>query len=135
LKFTSDLLNKSQTFIPKEADVLPSDEKLSQDNFNKVLVEAIDEGFSLLGPLPREAILHILEASFQMKKEDIPLNLAKFTDFLETTFGSGTQYMEGIIVNRLCKKLDLPLENLVNGGLGVRVEEFKRQLLSEVETK
>ena len=111
---------------------MPSDEKLSQDNFNRVLVEAIDEGFSLLGPLPREVLLHNLEASFQMKEQDIPMNLSKFTDFLETIFGSGTQCMEGIIINRLRKKLDLPPGNLANSDLGVCIEEFKRQLFLEV---
>lgn len=112
-----------------------NDGKLVQDNFNRALLEAIDEGFSLLGHLPREAIFHNLEASFQMKKEDIPLNLARFKVFLETTFGSGTRYMEGIIINRLCEKLDLPSGTLGNSDLGVCVDELKRQLLSGVESR
>jgi len=122
-------------YVSKEANVMLNDEKLFQDNFNRALLEAIDEGFSLLGNQPREAILHNLEASFQLKEEDIPQNLAKFKVFLETTFGSGTRYVEGIIINRLCKKLDLPGGKLVSSGLGVSVEEVKRQLLSGGESK
>jgi hypothetical protein len=110
-------------------------ERLSQDNFNRALLEAIDEGFSLLGPLPKEALFHNLEARFQMKKEDIPMSLAKFTDFLETVFGSGTRYVEGIIMNRLCEKLDIDSRNLESDDLDVCVDEFKRQLLSRDEIK
>jgi hypothetical protein len=121
--------------VRKEADIMLNNEKLFQDDFNRALLEAIDEGFSLLGHLPREAIFHNLEASFQMKKEDIPLNLAKFRVFLETTFGLGTRYVEGIIINRLCEKLDLDSGKKTSTGLGVRVDELKRQLLSGDESK
>jgi hypothetical protein len=119
--------------MPQEVDVMLNGEKLVQGDFDKALQEAIDEGFSLLGHLPREVILRNLEASFQMKEEEIPQNLARFKVFLETTFGAGSRYMEGIIINRLCQKLNLPAGNLGGSGLGVSVDEVKQQLLSGVK--
>ena len=46
---------------------MPNDEKLFQGNFNHALLEAIDEGLSSLGKLPKEVILHNLEDEFQIK--------------------------------------------------------------------
>jgi hypothetical protein len=108
---------------------MPNDEKLFQDNFNQALLEAIDEGLSSLGKLPREAILHNLEDHFKIKKEDIPLNLTKFDDLLEKIFGSGTQYLERTIAQRLCEKLGFDFNNLESSCLVVCVDELRRQLL------
>ena len=112
-----------------------NEEKSTQESFNRALLEAIDESFSSLGRLPREAIYRNLETSFQIKREDIPLNLLKFRVILERILGSGMPYMEGIITKRLCEKLHLDSGNLESYDLGVLISELKRQLLSVGESK
>jgi hypothetical protein len=108
---------------------MPNDEKLFQDNFDQALIEAIDEGLLSLGSLPREAILRNLENHFQMKKDDIPLNLAKFEEVLGAIFESGARYLEKTIAQRLCEKLNLGVIDLESSGLVFCIDELKRQLL------
>jgi hypothetical protein len=119
--------------MPKEVAATLNDEKLCKDVFNRVLLDAIDEGFLSLGNLPREAMFHNLEASFEIKKEDVPLNLTKFKTFLETIFGPGTPYLESIIAKRLCEKLGIDSGKLESTDLIVCVAELKRHLLSDGE--
>jgi uncharacterized protein (DUF1499 family) len=108
---------------------MPNDEKLLQGHFNQALLEAIEEGFLLLGKLPRQVMLENLEEYFRIKEKDISNNIAKFEDALETIFGSGAGYLERTIAQRLCEKLDLDVNDLENSGLVVCVDELKRQFL------
>lgn len=114
---------------------MSNDEKLLQGNFSQALIEAIDEGLLSLGSLPREVMLRNLENYFQIKKDDIPLNLARFEDVLETIFGSGTRCLERTIAQRLCMKLNLGVIDLESSSLVVCVDELKRQLLLRSERK
>jgi hypothetical protein len=114
---------------------MPDDEKLFQCDFNQALIEAIDEGLLSLGSLPKEAMLRNLESFFQIKKDDIPLNLAKFEEVLETIFGSGTRYLERTIAQRLCEKLNLGVIDLESSGLVVCVDKLKRQLFLRGERR
>jgi hypothetical protein len=109
--------------------------KLLQDNLDQALIEAIDEGLLSIGSLPREVMLRNLENYFQIKKDDIPLNLAKFEDVLQTVFGSGTRYLERSIAQRLCEKLNLGVIGLESSSLVGCVDELKRQLLLRGERK
>lgn len=101
---------------------------MSPDNFRRVLLAAIEEGLSSLGNSPREAIFYHLETSFQIKKEDIPLNLSEFREALERIFGPGTPYLEKIISKRLYEKLGLNFEDTETRNLVVCVDDVKRQL-------
>jgi hypothetical protein len=78
---------------------------MGQNDFNRILLSAVDEGLSSLGDSPRQAILFHLETSFEIKKEDIPKNFVEFKRALEAIFGSGAIYLEDIIAKRLREKL------------------------------
>jgi hypothetical protein len=77
----------------------------------KILLSAVEEGFSSLDELSKQAIFFHLEASFQVKKENIPKNLPEFKDALEGLFGPGAPYIEKTITRRLHERLGLGLEN------------------------
>ena len=98
------------------------------DNFSRVLLIAIEEGLSSLGNSPREAIFYHLETSFQLKKEDIPMNLTEFEEAIEKMFGPGTTYIEKLITKRLYERLGPNFEDSETNSLLVCVEDAKRQL-------
>jgi hypothetical protein len=100
---------------------------LRPDNFSRVLLFAIEEGLSSLGNSPREAIFYHLETSFQLKKEDIPMNLNEFEKAIEKMFGPGTMYIEKLITRRLYERLGLNFEDSTNSLL-VCVEDAKKLL-------
>ena len=98
------------------------------DNFSRVLLIAIEEGLSSLGNSPREAIFYHLETSFQLKKEDIPMNLTEFEEDIEKMFGPGTMYIEKLITRRLYERLGLNFVDSETNSLLVCVADAKKQL-------
>ena len=107
--------------------------QLTQYDFNKILLSAVDEGLCLLGDSPKQAVLFHLESSFQMKEENIPGNLTEFKKALEGIFGPGAVYLEKAIVRRLNEKLGLNLEEGKNKDFLECVEIAKCQIVNKGE--
>jgi hypothetical protein len=101
---------------------------LPQEKFNRVLLDAIDGGLSSLGNSPREAIFYHLENSFQLKKENIPVNLSEFKQALEGIFGPGAPYLEKIIIRRLYERLGLDFEEPGHVDFVAEVNNAKRRV-------
>ena len=70
-------------------------------NFEKLLLEAIDEGFSTLGESSKVAIYFQLEKNFKIKKQEIPHRIEEFTNAIERIFGNGAQLVEIRIMKSL----------------------------------
>jgi len=83
-----------------------------QDNFDRTLLSAIEEGLCPLGDSSKQAIFLHLERSFDMKKEKIPAKLEEFKEALEGIFGPGAQIIEKSIVKCLQSRLGLHAMNL-----------------------
>ncbi len=101
---------------------------MHQDKFSQALLTAIEEGLSSLGNSPREAIFYHLENSFQLKKEDIPMNLIEFREALEDIFGPGTVYIEKLITRRLCQNFGLDLKDSETNSLLDCVKDARKQV-------
>ena len=76
----------------------------SETKFEEVLLEAIDEGLSLLGESSKQAIYFHLEKAFKMNRLDIPYRIEDFTDAIERLFGAGAKILEIHIMRCLFKK-------------------------------
>lgn len=74
-------------------------------DFDKLLLEAVDEGLSSLGESPKQAIYFHLEKSFNIKKQEIPYKIEAFADALEKIFGLGANFLENLIVKNLYEKV------------------------------
>ena len=85
---------------------------MANDEFEKFLVEAIDESLSSLGESPKQAILFHLENTFKIKKQEISNNIDGFDDALKKTFGLGANFLETLIINKLCEKAYLVFKEL-----------------------
>lgn len=62
---------------------------MTQNDFEKILLSAVDEGLCLLGDSSKQSILFRLETSFELKEDNIPSNVAEFNKALEGIFGPG----------------------------------------------
>jgi len=71
----------------------------------EVLMEAIDEGLSLLGESSKQAIYFHLEKTLKMNRLDIPYRIEEFTDAIEKIFGTGAKIVEIQIMRCLFKKV------------------------------
>lgn len=79
---------------------------MPNDEFEKFLVEAIDESLSSLGESPKQAILFHLENTFKIKKQEISNNIEAFNDSLQKIFGLGADFLEALILKKLGEKAD-----------------------------
>ena len=77
---------------------------MSNGEFEKLLVETIDESLSSLGESPKHAILFHLENSFNIKKQEIPNKIDSFDTALKKLFGPGANFLERLIVKKLGEK-------------------------------
>jgi hypothetical protein len=73
--------------------------------FEEVLLEAINEGFSLLGESSKQAVYFHLEKTLKMKRQDIPYRIEEFTEAIEKLFGAGAKILEIQIMRCLFKKI------------------------------
>jgi hypothetical protein len=76
-------------------------------NFEKFLLEAVDESLSSLGESSKQSIYYHLDSSFSIKKQEIPDKLEAFTAALEKIFGLGANLIENLIMKRLTEKVEL----------------------------
>jgi hypothetical protein len=78
---------------------------LLSGDFERLLLEAIDEGLSSLGESSQQAIYYHLERSFNVKREDIPTRLIAFTQAIGNIFGVGANFVEILILKKLYEKI------------------------------
>lgn len=80
-------------------------------DFEKLLLEAVDEQLGSLGESSKQALYFHLEKGFNIKRHEIPKKTEAFVDAMEKIFGQGADYLEILIMKRLHSKI----------GLGVRL--------------
>jgi hypothetical protein len=74
---------------------------LPKQGFDKLLIEAVDEGLSALGESSKQAIYFHIEKSFNVEKEEIPDKVEVFAVAIEKIFGVGANFLEALIMQRL----------------------------------
>jgi hypothetical protein len=91
---------KRRGFKPKNQEA-----KKKTMSFEEDLLEAIDEGLSLLGESAKQAVYFHLEKTFKMNRLDVPYRIEEFIDAVEKIFGSGAKILEIQIMKCLFKKV------------------------------
>jgi hypothetical protein len=84
---------------------------LPKRDFDKLLMEAVDEGLSALGESSKQAIYFHLEKGFNVAKEEIPDKVEVFAVAIEKIFGLGANFLEILIRQRLYRMLNESLES------------------------
>jgi hypothetical protein len=103
---------------------------LSKRDFEKLLLEAVDEGLSSLGQSSKRAIYFHLEEGFKVKREEIPCKVEVFTEAIEKMFGVGADYLEVLIMKRLHEKIGGVLDSneIATFTFAEYIEAVKRNL-------
>jgi hypothetical protein len=78
---------------------------LPNSEFEKLLLEAIDEGLSSLGDSAKQALYFHLERNFDLKKQEIPQKIEEFAEALQKILGAGASFLEILIMKNLYKKI------------------------------
>jgi len=80
--------------------------------FEKLFIEAVDEGLGTLGESGKHMIFFHLDRSYSVKKHEIPKKPEAFARGLEKIFGAGASVLEKLIVKSLYSKLGLKYEDV-----------------------
>jgi hypothetical protein len=83
---------------------------LPKQDFDKFLLEAVDEGLSSLGESSKQAIYFHLEERFNVKKKEIPYKIEAFAEGIEKIFGLGANFLKILIMKQLHKKVGQSLK-------------------------
>jgi hypothetical protein len=78
---------------------------MPRPDFEKLLLEAVDEGLASLGESSKQAIYFHLERSFNVKKKEIPHKIETFAKAIEKIFGLGANFLEILAVKKLYEKI------------------------------
>jgi len=82
-------------------------------NFDYLLVESIDEALAdLLGRRSRDQIYDHLATQYRYGREEIPIKIFEFCEFLEQIFSSGSKTVGRTIIRRLCERLGYEFVNV-----------------------
>jgi hypothetical protein len=79
-------------------------------DFDKILLEAVDEGLSFLGESGKHMVLFHLERNYSISRYEIPKNPEVFIAGLERIFGAAASVLEKIILKCMYSKLGLKYE-------------------------
>ena len=86
-------------------------------NFEKLLIEAVDEALASLGDSAKKAVYFHLKDRFQISRRVIPDHLDIFVDGLEKIFGEGAQFLKILIMKGLYERIGKSIEWNCNGEL------------------
>lgn len=73
--------------------------------YSALLSDAVDEGLSKLGRLPRDAIYKALKTDFSMRRKDIPMRFSEFSNILLENIGPVAKPVLEYIVDRFSSGL------------------------------
>lgn len=62
-------------------------------SFNKAVIDAVDEGLSILGESVKRSLYLYLERFYNIQKEEIPVKITDFVEALEEIFGLGSNLL------------------------------------------
>jgi hypothetical protein len=73
-------------------------------SFSQILLECIDEGLSVLGNEPREAVYQFLKTICSLSHEEIPERVPDFAAGLKKALGGASKVIERVILRKLFEK-------------------------------
>lgn len=96
-------------------------------SFDQVLLECIDEGLSVLGNEPREALYQYLLTISSLPREEIPARLADFVAGLRKSLGGASKVIERIILRKLFQKTGSSFREAIDTEFTEYVVDAKRR--------
>ena len=98
--------NKLRSMLElKGRDILANIDYHPDDEFNLIMLEAVDEALSFLGESAKRAIYYHLEEKFKIRREEIPVKIDDFAEAIEEIFEMGAKIIEMQIMKILYKRV------------------------------
>jgi hypothetical protein len=95
--------------------------------FELLLLECIDEGLSVLGNEPRQALYQYLLTICSLPRDEIPSRVADFAAGLKKSLGGASRVIERIILRKLFQKTGSNFRESMDTEFTEYVAEAKRR--------
>ena len=95
--------------------------------FEQLLLECIDEGLSVLGNEPREALYQYLLTICSLPREEIPNRVADFVAGLRKSLGGASKVIERIILRKLFQKTGFSFRETIDTEFTEYVADARRR--------
>jgi hypothetical protein len=111
--------------------------RLSEKDFDELLLEAVDEGLASIGESSKQSIFFYLETVFKIKRHEIPYKIEDFAAAIEKIFGLGAKCLELLMMNHLYEKVKgtVPLHEPKDFTFTAYVAAAKRSFLEKKEAE
>jgi hypothetical protein len=96
-------------------------------SFSELLLECIDEGLSILGREPCEAVYQFLRTIGSLQREDIPDHIPDFASGLKRALGGASRVIERIILRKLFEKTGSSFREIPDTDFNEYVLDAKRR--------
>jgi len=105
-----DEMEEEEPLKSVELEKTENKTNLRKEQFNKYLIEAIEETLTSLGEPVKNALYFNLESNFGISKEDIPRKISDFSSILHKLFGLGASRLEVKFMKNLNDKIQADIE-------------------------
>lgn len=101
----------------------------SGDDFEAILLDAIDDGLMNLGESTKSLLYTYLAAALSLKKDQIPKRLQDFTAAIGDIFKLGRKVIDGLVLKTLCEKINVDYTVVKDMEFQTAIEEIKKRSL------
>lgn len=95
--------------------------------FAQILLESVDEGLSVLGGEPQQAVYQFLQTLCSLPREEIPQRVPEFAAGLRKAIGSASKVIERMILRKLFEKTGSVFREIPDSEFSDYVEDAKRR--------
>ena len=96
-------------------------------SFSQVLLDCVDEGLSVLGSEPRQAVYHYLATIHSLEREQIPDKVDEFAAGLKKALGGASRVIERLILKKLFLRIGSTFRETSDLEFADYVKDAKRR--------
>ncbi len=96
-------------------------------SFGQILLDSVDEGLSVLGNEPRQAIYQYLATIHSLDREQVPDKVDEFSSGLKKALGSASRVIERLILKKLFQKIGSTFREVPDLEFADYVRDAKRR--------
>ena len=96
-------------------------------SFSQVLLDCVDEGLSVLGSEPRQAVYQYLATIHSLEREQIPDKVDEFAAGLKKALGGASRVIERLILKRLFLRIGSTFRETAELEFADYVRDAKRR--------
>jgi hypothetical protein len=96
-------------------------------SFNQTFLECVDEGLSVLGNEPQQAVYQYLATIHSLDREQIPDKVDEFATGLRKALGSASRVIERLILKKLFQRMGSNFREVADLECADYVRDAKRR--------